>query len=81
MRTLRVDCLGKTCPKPLIEVRKAIRDAKPGEIIEIVGDHEPSKKEIPMAVELLGHELLDMNDNEGTWTIRIRKIHSKGVTD
>jgi len=69
----KVDCLGKTCPKPLIEARKAMRDAQPGEIIEIVGDHPPSKKEIPMAVELLGHELLGIEESGGVWTIRIRK--------
>ena len=69
----KVDCLGKTCPKPLIEARKAMRDAEPGETIEIVGDHAPSKKEIPMAVELLGHELLCVEEANGVWTIRIRK--------
>ena len=69
----KVDCLGKTCPKPLIEARKAMRDAEPGETIEIVGDHAPSKKEIPMAVELLGHELLGVKEANGVWTIRIRK--------
>ena len=69
----KVDCLGKTCPKPLIEARKAMRDAQPGETIEIVGDHAPSKKEIPMAVELLGQELLGIEETNGVWTIRIRK--------
>ncbi len=65
--------MGKTCPKPLIEARKAMRDADPGEIIEIRGDHEPSKKEIPMAVGLLGNELLGIDESDGVWTIRIRK--------
>ena len=69
----KVNCLGKTCPKPLIEARKAMRDAQPGETIEIVGDHAPSKKEIPMAVELLGQELLGIEETGGVWTIRIRK--------
>ena len=70
---MRVDCLHKTCPKPLIEARKAMRDADPGEVIEIIGDHEVSKREIPMAVDLLGHEVLDIEESGDTWTIRIRK--------
>jgi len=70
---MRVNCIGKTCPKPLIEARKAMRDAEPGEIIEIVGDHKSSKREIPMAVRLLGHELLEIKEDGTTWTIRIRK--------
>jgi TusA-related sulfurtransferase len=70
---MKVDVKGTTCPKPLIEARKAMRDADPGETIEIVGDHGPSKKEIPMAVELLGHELLGIDESGSTWTIRIKK--------
>jgi TusA-related sulfurtransferase len=70
---MKVDVKGTTCPKPLIEARKAMRDADPGETIEIVGDHKPSKKEIPMAVELLGHELLGIDESGGTWTIKIKK--------
>jgi len=54
-----------------------MRKADPGEIIEITGDHEPSKKEIPMAVELLGHELIDIEQSGETWTIRIRKKAEK----
>ena len=70
---MKVDCTGKTCPKPLIEARKAMRDARPGEVIEITGDHGPSKKEIPMAVEFLGHDLLGIEESGKVWTIRIQK--------
>lgn len=77
MAKTKVDCLGKTCPKPLIEARKAMRQAEPGEIIEITGDHGPSKKEIPMAVELLGHELIGVEQSGEIWTIRIKKKAEK----
>ena len=51
-----------------------MRDAKVDEEIEITGDHGPSKKEIPMAVELLGNELLGVEEkSDGSWAIRIRK--------
>ncbi|MCG7843925.1 MAG: sulfurtransferase TusA family protein [Methanomassiliicoccales archaeon] len=69
----KVDCSGKNCPVPLIEMRKAIKKAAKGDIVEITGDHPASKKEIPMAVESLGQELLDVKEEGGKWTIRIRK--------
>ena len=72
LKAVKVDVVGETCPVPLVEARKAIRKAKPGDIIEITGTHEVSKKEIPMAVESMGLELLDLTEDGNKWTIRIR---------
>lgn len=73
MAEVKVDVKGETCPVPLVEMRKAVKKASPGEIIEITGTHPASKKEIPMAVEALGLELVDITEKDGIWTIRIRK--------
>lgn len=73
MAEIRVDCKGQNCPVPLVETRKAIRKAAKGDIIEVTGTHPASKKEIPMAVEALGLELLEVREEGGVWTIRIRK--------
>ncbi|MBN1329448.1 MAG: sulfurtransferase TusA family protein [Candidatus Heimdallarchaeota archaeon] len=74
---IKIDCIGETCPIPLVETRKAIRKALPGDIIEVIGDHKSSMKEIPMAVEALGLELLSVEDTNGKWIIRI-KIPKEG---
>lgn len=68
----KVNVLGETCPVPLVETRKVIRKASPGDVIEVVGDHPSSKKEIPMAVEEMGLELLSVEENGDRWTINIR---------
>jgi len=73
MKEIKVDCRGKNCPVPLVETRKALKKASPGDVVEIIGTHPASKKEIPMAVEALGLELLDVREEEGIWRIRIRK--------
>jgi len=73
MAEIKVDCRGDTCPVPLVETRKALRKAQAGDIVEVVGTHPSSKKEIPMAVKALGLELLDTLEENGVWTIRIRK--------
>lgn len=73
MAEIKVDCRGETCPVPLVEVRKALRRAAPGDVIEVVGTHPASKKEIPMAVEALGLELLSVEGTDTDWTIRIRR--------
>jgi len=73
MAKMKVDCCGETCPIPLIETRKAIRKASPGDIIEIRGTHQASKKEIPMAVKALGLKLVEVKEEGDEWTIIIQK--------
>jgi tRNA 2-thiouridine synthesizing protein A len=70
---IRVNCVGETCPVPLVEVRKALRKASPGDVVEVLGTHPASKKEIPMAVKALGLELLSVEGEDTNWTIRIRR--------
>ena len=73
MAEIKVDCKGETCPVPLVETRKALRKAEPGDIVEVIGTHPSSKKEIPMAVKALGLELLELTEEGDTWRIRIRR--------
>jgi tRNA 2-thiouridine synthesizing protein A len=73
MAEIKVDCTGETCPVPLVETRKALRKAKEGDIVEVVGTHPASKKEIPMAVKALGLELIDIQEKDGVWKIKIRR--------
>jgi TusA-related sulfurtransferase len=70
---IKLDVRGETCPVPLIEVRKALRQASPGDVVEVVGTHPSSKKEIPLAVKALKLELLSVEEEDGTWTIRIKR--------
>lgn len=73
MSEIKVDCTGETCPVPLVETRKALRKAKEGDVVEVIGTHPSSKKEIPMAVKALGLELIDIQEKDGVWKIRIRR--------
>ncbi len=73
MAEIRVDVRGETCPVPLVEMRKAVRQAQPGDVIEIVGTHPASQKEIPMAADALALELLSVEGEPDNWTIRIHR--------
>lgn len=73
MADIKIDVKGETCPVPLVEVRKALRKASPGDVVEVTGTHSASKKEIPMAVEALGLELMDITEEDGIWKIKIRR--------
>lgn len=73
MAEIKVDVRGETCPVPLVEVRKALKKAAPGDVVEVVGTHPASKKEIPMAVKALGLQLLADEGTDTDWLIRIRR--------
>ena len=73
MNEIRVDVRGETCPVPLVETRKALRGAEPGDVVEVTGSHPASMKEIPMAVEALRLKLLSVSGTETDWVIRIRR--------
>lgn len=70
---IKIDVTGETCPVPLVEVRKALRKASPGDVVEVTGTHPASKKEIPMAAEALGLEIIGTEEKEGVWKIKIRR--------
>ena len=70
---IRVDCRGENCPIPLVETRKALKRAKPGDVVVVIGTHPASKEEIPMAVKALGLKLLGVEEEGDVWTIRIQR--------
>jgi tRNA 2-thiouridine synthesizing protein A len=73
MAEIHVDVRGETCPIPLVEMRKAVKKAAQGDIIEIIGTHPASKKEIPMAVNALSLKLISVEEDGGVWKIKILK--------
>ena len=44
---MRIDVRGETCPVPLVEVRKAVRKASPGDVIEV----KQKSQELPLVLE------------------------------
>jgi len=56
-----------------VEMRKALRKATSGDVVEVLGTHPASKKEIPMAVEALKLKLLSVEGTDTDWKIRIQR--------
>ncbi|SCZ78656.1 sulfurtransferase TusA family protein [Acidaminobacter hydrogenoformans] len=73
MSELKVDVRGETCPIPLVEMRKALRKAAEGDIIEITGTHPASLKEIPMAADALNVKIISEEQQGEVWTIKLQK--------
>lgn len=73
MAEIKVDVTGESCPVPLVETRKALKKAQPGDVISITGTNPVSKREIPMAAEAMSVEIISEEETDGVWTIRLRR--------
>ena len=69
----KIDTSGLTCPRPLVETKKKLKKMKTGETLEIVGDHAPSKREVPEMMAEQGHETVSVKEKGGKWHVIIKK--------
>lgn len=55
-----ISVLGKSCPVPLIELAKAVKQIQPGQIIEVTGDDPIFDIGVKDFCEAQGFELLEL---------------------
>ena len=69
-----LDCIGLFCPQPLFQVREAIDDIGPGEILEMFADDPAAPEDIKRFCKRTGHELISFERLEdGSQRFLIRK--------
>ena len=72
--SLTVDTCNQACPVPVLLTRRGLKKIKSGEILEVIGDFPPAKKNIQDYARKHGHEIIDVvDDNENN----IYKIYIK----
>ncbi|MBE3550958.1 MAG: Rhodanese-like domain protein [Brockia lithotrophica] len=68
-----IDARGSFCPGPLMELIKAAREAKVGDVLEVLSNDAGSAKDIPEWAKKMGHTVLYVEEAEGYWKIAIKK--------
>ncbi|UCH88626.1 MAG: sulfurtransferase TusA family protein [Thermoplasmata archaeon] len=68
-----IDVKGLTCPAPLVETKKKLKKMEVGKTLEVIGDHGPSKKEVPEMIGEQGHEIISVTEENGVWHVTIKK--------
>jgi tRNA 2-thiouridine synthesizing protein A len=71
--TASVDARGQSCPGPLVALHKALRDAGPGDLLELLATDPGSRSDVPSWARLSGNELLEAGESEGVFRYVIRK--------
>ena len=73
--TRTVDAKGQSCPGPLVALARALKEARPGDLFELLATDPGSKSDVPSWAELSGNELLDAGTlPDGTFRYVIRKV-------
>lgn len=68
-----VDCLGDSCPRPQLMTKKALSEAAPGDVIEVIVDNPSSMEALPPMCAGVGATHLDTRQDDRCWRVFIRK--------
>lgn len=67
--------VGKSCPVPVMRTKRALKTLDHGKVLEVYGDYEASKFEVPYSVDMNRFEILHIHDeaDDPIWRIFIRR--------
>lgn len=68
-----VDATGLKCPLPILRCKKAMSELKAGEILKIAATDTGAVKDFQAFCKQTGHELLELNTENETFTFYIKK--------
>ena len=53
-----IDCTGRPCPVPVVELARALLAVAPGEVVEVVSDDPAARLDVPAFCRMRGHAFL-----------------------
>lgn len=71
-RTL--DVCNEVCPMPVVKTGEALKEMKPGEILEVIVDYLPSKENVQRFAKNEGHKVVGISEEGSLVKIVIEKV-------
>ena len=68
-----LDASGLNCPEPVMMLHNKVRDLAGGELLKVIATDPSTQRDIPKFCVFLGHELVDRQEEAGTYLYWIRK--------
>jgi tRNA 2-thiouridine synthesizing protein A len=69
----KIDARGAFCPGPLMELIAKLKLIQVGDEIEVLSTDKGSANDIPEWVKKVQHEMVGVTQNDGIWSIVVRK--------
>ena len=67
-----IDARDLFCPEPVMMLHNAVRDATPGEILEVLATDPSTERDVPKFCRFLGHELLLAEKRDDVFVYQIK---------
>jgi TusA-related sulfurtransferase len=67
-----VDCRGRPCPVPVVELARAVAAAEAGAVVEVVSDDPAARLDVPAWARMRGQEYLGEVVHDGASGYRVR---------
>ena len=68
-----LDCVGLYCPMPIAHTAKKMKELKAGQVLEILGDDEGIKADMPAWCKTTGNQFVGMEEEKGQYKVYVRK--------
>jgi len=73
--TCTVDARGQSCPGPLVSLAKALKEAEPGALFELLATDPGSRSDVPSWAMISGNDLIESEElHDGSFRYVIRKV-------
>lgn len=71
---MTLDCLGRPCPIPVIELAKALPSVEVGDEVEVLSDDPAARYDIPAWCRMRGQQLVSAEPAERGTLYRVRRL-------
>lgn len=69
-----VDCLGKPCPVPVIDLAKAVAATEVGCDVLLISDDPGAKVDVPVWCRMKSQALIDVTQTDEGWHFLVRRL-------
>ena len=69
----KIDARGSFCPGPLMELIATLKLIQVGDEVEVWSSDNGSANDIPEWVKKVGHQMVGIDEQDGYWSVVVRK--------
>lgn len=68
---VELNCKGMFCPMPLVQLKKATKNMRPGQVLRLMATDPGSVRDIPAWAGKTGNKVLETSEDSGVFTFLI----------
>jgi len=65
---VELDCRGMFCPLPIVQLKKATKSMKPGQVLRLLATDPGSVRDVPSWAGKTGNRVVEASEDSGVYT-------------